>query len=152
MLAAGWNAHTLNAPGKFLISAPEHDTPRRARAFLVTDEAVAATAARFADCRPALDEVSVRRLAQRSSEQTATATLATGQDNDSHAETGQAPDAILWAVLSVAPADGITVPDLMAETGMSRPWVYQRLQELARAGHVVQVSRGRWRTATGHPQ
>ena len=27
MLAAGWHAHTLNAPGKFLISAPEHDTP-----------------------------------------------------------------------------------------------------------------------------
>ena len=27
MLAAGWHAHTLNAPGKFLVSAPEHDTP-----------------------------------------------------------------------------------------------------------------------------
>ena len=37
MLAAGWQAHKLNAPGKFLISAPEHDTPRRARAYLVTD-------------------------------------------------------------------------------------------------------------------
>ena len=34
MLSAGWQAHTLNAPGKFLISAPEHDTPRRARAYL----------------------------------------------------------------------------------------------------------------------
>ena len=30
MLTAGWNAHTLNAPGKFLISAAEHDTPPRA--------------------------------------------------------------------------------------------------------------------------
>ena len=40
MLAAGWQAHKLNAPGKFLISAPEHDTPRRARAYLLTDEAV----------------------------------------------------------------------------------------------------------------
>ena len=28
MLAAGWAAHTLNAPGKFLISTPEHTTPR----------------------------------------------------------------------------------------------------------------------------
>ncbi len=28
MLTAGWNAHTLNAPGKFLVSAAEHDTPR----------------------------------------------------------------------------------------------------------------------------
>ena len=27
MLTAGWHAHTLNAPGKFLISAAEHDTP-----------------------------------------------------------------------------------------------------------------------------
>ena len=49
MLAAGWHAHTLNAPGKFLISAPEHDIPRRARAYLLTDEAVRATAERYAD-------------------------------------------------------------------------------------------------------
>ena len=27
MLSAGWHAHTLNAPGKFLVSAPEHVTP-----------------------------------------------------------------------------------------------------------------------------
>ena len=45
MLNAGWHAHTLNAPGKFLISAPEHDTPSRARAYLLTDEAVTDTAA-----------------------------------------------------------------------------------------------------------
>ena len=38
MLKAGWNAHKLNAPGKFLVSAPEHDIPRRARAYLVTDK------------------------------------------------------------------------------------------------------------------
>ena len=45
MLAAGWAAHTLNAPGKFLISTPEHTTPRRARAYRVDDQAVAAIAA-----------------------------------------------------------------------------------------------------------
>ena len=39
-LKAGWHAHKLNAPGKFLVSAPEHDTPRRARAYLVTDDDV----------------------------------------------------------------------------------------------------------------
>jgi hypothetical protein len=27
MLRAGWEAHKLNAPGKFLVSAPEHDSP-----------------------------------------------------------------------------------------------------------------------------
>ena len=52
MLAAGWHAHTLNAPGKFLISAPEHDTPRRARAYLLTDEAVTETASRHAAAAP----------------------------------------------------------------------------------------------------
>jgi DNA-binding transcriptional regulator GbsR (MarR family) len=55
------------------------------------------------------------------------------------------PEAILWAALSLAPDDGVTVPDLMTATGMSRPWIYQRLRELAERGHVIQVSRGRWR-------
>ena len=58
MLAAGWHAHMLNAPGKFLISAPEHDTPRRARAYLLTDETVSATAAVHAAFRPRLDDES----------------------------------------------------------------------------------------------
>ena len=48
MLAAGWHAHTLNAPGKFLVSAPEHTTPKRARAYLVTDDDVARIVARYA--------------------------------------------------------------------------------------------------------
>ena len=64
MAAAGWDAHKLNAPGKFLISATEHDTPRRARAYLLTDDDVAGTAARHAPCRPPLDEVSRAALAQ----------------------------------------------------------------------------------------
>ena len=52
MLSAGWQAHRLNAPGKFLISAPEHDTPRRARAYLLTDQAVTETASQHADLPP----------------------------------------------------------------------------------------------------
>ena len=55
------------------------------------------------------------------------------------------PEVILWAALSLAPDEGTTVPDLMATTGMSRPWIYFRLRELAEQGHVIQVSRGRWR-------
>ncbi len=58
-----------------------------------------------------------------------------------------APEAILWAILSIAPPDGITVPELMDQTGMSRPWVYQRLADMARRRHVTQVSRGRWRAS-----
>ena len=58
MLSAGWNAHALNAPGKFLVSAPEHTTPKRARGYLVTDQAVNDTATRYADNRPVLDDES----------------------------------------------------------------------------------------------
>ena len=58
MLAAGWSAHTLNAPGKFLVSAPEHTTPRRARAYLVTDGDVARMVTHYAPRRPRLDDVS----------------------------------------------------------------------------------------------
>jgi len=60
MLNAGWQAHTLNAPGKFLIAAAEHDTPKRARAYLLTDQVVEAAANYYADFRPPLDEVSQR--------------------------------------------------------------------------------------------
>jgi hypothetical protein len=59
-----------------------------------------------------------------------------GEDPD------DAPEAILWAALVIASPEGTTVPDLMAETGMSRPWVYLRLRELADQGKVTQVSRG----------
>jgi hypothetical protein len=58
MLKAGWNAHQLNAPGKFLVSAPEHDIPRRARAYLVTDEMVAETSARHSLIPRGLDNIS----------------------------------------------------------------------------------------------
>src|SRR5271165_3757098 len=62
MLRAGWDAHNLNAPGKFLISAPEHDTPKRARAYLLTDQVVADTGARYANNRPELDAESQRSI------------------------------------------------------------------------------------------
>ena len=59
-------AHTLNAPGKFLVSAPEHTTPKRARAYLVTDDDVARTIARYGGHRPQLDERVARRAPPRS--------------------------------------------------------------------------------------
>ena len=71
MLTSGWHAHTLNAPGKFLISAPEHDTPRRARAYLATDQAVTIAAQRHASIRPALDDISQNALIRPSAGQPA---------------------------------------------------------------------------------
>jgi S-DNA-T family DNA segregation ATPase FtsK/SpoIIIE len=146
MLAAGWHAHKLNAPGKFLIAAAEHDTPKRARAYLITDQAVEATADHYADIRPALDEVSRRAVEElHSSERTVVS-----PDSDAMTADGAAagPDAMLWVALVLAPKEGVAVPDLMTATGMSRPWIYLRLRELAEQDHVTQVTRGRWRAVT----
>jgi hypothetical protein len=152
MLAAGWHAHTLNAPGKFLISAPEHDTPRRARAYLVTDEVVTATAARHTSLRPALDQVSQQAITERA--QTRPDEPVPMASPRHEASGGNAPDgdrdtpeAIIWAALSLAPEEGISVPALMTATGMGRRWVYYRLRELANAGRAIQTQRGNWRSA-----
>ena len=153
MLAAGWHAHTLNAPGKFLISAPEHDTPRRARCYLVTDDAVADAAAVHAPYRPSLDAVSLAAISQRTrTPPDESAPFGVPVDAASTGEVvvgdRDAPGVTLWTALSLAPPQGTTVPELMAATGMSRPWVYQRLAELARSSQVVQESRGRWRAGS----
>ncbi|WP_300614410.1 hypothetical protein [Trebonia sp.] len=142
MLAAGWHAHTLNAPGKFLIAAAEHDTPKRARAYLVTDQAVEATANHYADFRPRLDAVS-----QRAAEENLypDRTVVSPDADTMSTDVADAPDAMLWVALVLAPEEGTTVPDLMTATGMSRPWIYLRLRDLAGQGRVIQVSHGRWR-------
>jgi FtsK/SpoIIIE family len=147
MLAAGWLAHTLNAPGKFLIAAAEHDTPKRARAYLLTDQVVEAAASYYAVLRPPLDPASLQAVDQDIHLERTVVPPET--DTATVDGVADAPDILLWAALISAPPEGTTVPDLMATTGMSRPWIYIRLRELAEQGHVLQVSRGRWRAATG---
>jgi S-DNA-T family DNA segregation ATPase FtsK/SpoIIIE len=135
-VAAGWHAHTLTQPGTFLLSAPEHATPRRARAYLITDDQVTAHAARHA--RPGA--------------------LLTASETPQSAETGQGgsdasagPEEALWAALKAAGPDGAAVADLMAATGMTRPTLYRHLQARAALGQVVRSARGRWRAATPGP-
>ena len=148
MLRAGWDAHTLNAPGKFLVSAPGHDRPQRARAYLLTDQVVTETAARYAAHRPPLDAESQRAIL-------AAANTRPVQDEEP-AEDGDSPEGrpptmaeqALWMALCRAPLEGIAVSDLISATGMTRSTIYRHLRELARSGHVVQVSRGRWRDQT----
>ena len=144
MLSAGWNAHRLNAPGKFLISAPEHDIPRRARAYLVTDEAVAYTAVRHAQIPRQLDEIS----------RAATVMTYTGEvrtvpaDTEEISEQRLDANSILWEALTSAPPEGIPVSELIAITRMSRRWVFWRLRQLAERGEAVQTVRGHWRAAS----
>ncbi len=143
MLTAGWHAHTLNAPGKFLVSAPEHETPRRARAYLATDHAVAETASEHAPLRPDLDHVSLRALEERAKRHSDRTGSELSQGRGQDAESG--PDALLWTALCLAPEQGVPVADLVAATGMSHRWVNYRLRALADVGRAVQIKRGIWR-------
>ena len=52
-LNSGWHAHKLTQPGEFLISDPEHATPERNRAYLITDDSGTARGPMRADAAPA---------------------------------------------------------------------------------------------------
>jgi FtsK/SpoIIIE family len=150
MLTAGWHAHTLNSPGKFLISAPEHDTPRRARAYLLSDEMVAATAAQHAPTRPCLDDISAQAATGRAWDDARQLSAApplghAPEDSRDPVDNRDVPEVMLWAALAVAPAEGVSVAELMSETSMGRRWVYYRLRALADAGLIRQTGPGRWR-------
>jgi AraC-like DNA-binding protein len=142
MLSAGWNAHRLNAPGKFLISAPEHDIPKRARAYLVTDQAVSETSARHAGLRPGLDEISRNAILTGNQRLPESGNLP-GAERD----TARSQDA-LWLALCAAPDEGWDIGDLINFTGMSRATIYRHLREHISQGRVIQVARGRWRART----
>jgi DNA segregation ATPase FtsK/SpoIIIE, S-DNA-T family len=149
MLAAGWHAHTLDSPGKFLLSTPDHHTPHRARAYLLTDHDVSAIAARNHPNRPPLDPLSQHATHHHNTTRPAppiVAPLRTAGDEQSARHDN--PTIALWIALRRAPGHGLSVRELMATTGMSRSWVYYRLHEHANTGRAVQVSRGRWVAAS----
>ncbi|WP_236029007.1 FtsK/SpoIIIE domain-containing protein [Paractinoplanes lichenicola] len=133
ILAAGWHAHTLDAPGKFYVLADGHNQPRRARAYLVTDDHVRDTAVRYADQRPELDPLS--QAAIDGPRRALEPPRVTSADLES----------ALLSALDEAPDDGLAIPELIKATGMSRTWVYDRLHALATNGRARQVTRGRWR-------
>lgn len=145
MLKAGWHAHRLDAPGKFLISAPEHDVPRRARTYLLDDGGVQRAAERHAPNRPQLDAISAAALESHEALKTS---QGAARPSPRHARSSAPQDAdiTLIAALDTAPDAGASVGDLIAITGMSRPTLYRRLGHLEREGRVRQVSRGFWRS------
>lgn len=134
-LNAGWDAHALTLPGTFLLSDPEHTTPMRARAYLITDAQAATHAARYAVMPGAGD-----------AEPPPGGAGAAGpgvEPADS--------DAALWEALRRAGPAGITPKALALATGRGRTWIHERLREHASAGRVVQVHYGRWRIAGPPP-
>jgi S-DNA-T family DNA segregation ATPase FtsK/SpoIIIE len=154
MLNAGWHAHTLNAPGKFLVSAPEHATPKRARAYLVTDDDVARVTAYYGPRRPQLDDVSraALNLGPANAEPVPwyMKNAPRVADEPEHApdSDGSLPlEEVLWGALRDAPEDGADLAELMRMTGMGRSTIYRYLAQLADQGRAEQVGWGRWRAA-----
>ncbi len=149
MLRAGWDAHNLNAPGKFLISAPGHDRPKRARAYLLTDQVVAETAAHYAPYRPRLDETS-RRAIESASRPNAPSWNHKRAEADlpetSNAQ--ETTDNTLWLALCHAPEEGTGISELMRITGWKRTKLYRHLRQYAETDRAMQVSRGHWRART----
>ncbi|WP_243712500.1 FtsK/SpoIIIE domain-containing protein [Actinomadura sp. 6K520] len=141
MLNAGWHAHTLNAPGKFLLSAPEHDTPRRGRAYLLSDAIVAETTERHAPMRPTLDEVSQCALDEARMAPVDEPTVPVTPSRDDPAENA------LRKALDGAPDEGLPIAHLMMLTQLSRPTLYRRLAHAVKSGHAVQVGRGRYKSS-----
>jgi hypothetical protein len=149
MLRAGWAAHNLNAPGKFLVSAPGHDRPKRARAYLLSDEVVAATAAHYAHHRPRLDEVSRRAIDSPSRPHAPSGDSGPVPANSpATADAPETTDDALWLALCAAPEEGTDVGELMRITGWKRTKLYRHLREHTEAGRAIRVSGGRWRART----
>ncbi|MGH3795557.1 MAG: hypothetical protein ACRDSP_11770, partial [Pseudonocardiaceae bacterium] len=133
------HAHTLTQPGTFLITAPEHNTPHRARAYLITDHQVT-------------DHVTTHRPA------TAPHPAQDPSGGPQTAESGpvgvsdpDTPETALWAALRRAGPDGAPIAELMSACGRGRSWVYYRLRDHARSGRAVRTGRGAWRAVTPPP-
>ncbi|MEV6526620.1 cell division protein FtsK [Longispora sp. NPDC051575] len=136
MVKAGWHPHTLDGAGKFLVSSPEHNTPKRARAAIFTDNDVATSVRNNANERPTIivdtdngkEEYPRFIPSQRPSP-----------------ENVRDPETVLWAMLAAAPPIGVSVGDLMEITNKGRTWVYDRLNEHVKAGKAERTARGFWR-------
>jgi DNA segregation ATPase FtsK/SpoIIIE, S-DNA-T family len=143
--------HALaNALGKFLVSAPGHDSPKRARAYLLTDDVVTETAAHYASHRPELDTESRRAILASANPRPVQEDNPADDDSDSPEAAGTsatAEDALRLA-LCLAPEEGTAIGELMRITGMKRTKLYRHLREHAEAARAVQVSRGHWRART----
>ncbi len=144
-LSQGWRPDRLAGPGYFLVLVPgQHEQPRPARAYWLTDAAVSSAAARYAADRPDLDSASAE-AAEKPSGLLQTAHEPAGE---SRMVTGAEADEALLALLASAPHGGLTVSELAQRIGRRRTWVYDRLSAHARAGRAARVGPGRWRAGS----
>ncbi len=145
MVSSGWHVYKLSQAGEFLISSPDHTLPERNRAYLLTD---ARRDYHASQCAPARHRLTVTQ--SDTLQQTPERPQATEQ-TPANADNPRRPETALWDALVDAGPDGVSIAELEAICGLTRRWVYYRLQEHAKAGRAVQVRRGYWRaTRAGH--
>jgi S-DNA-T family DNA segregation ATPase FtsK/SpoIIIE len=145
-LGAGWRPDRLSGPGYFLVLLPsQHETPRPARAYWLTDEAVRAAAGHAGAKRPALDPAS----ASAASGSQPPSTALDMASMETPAPRSDDPDVALLAALRSAPRGGLSAPQLAARIGRSRSWTFDRLRFQAKAGRAVRLRRGRWAARRG---
>jgi S-DNA-T family DNA segregation ATPase FtsK/SpoIIIE len=137
-LNSGWHAHRLTRPGEFLISSPENGTPERNRAYLLDDEHRDRHATRYAHRHPALPAAAPETPRTAPEQPHA-------PDGNTRPADGRRPETALWDALVDAAPEGVSIGELEAACGLTRRWVYYRLQEHAAAHRAIQVRRGYWR-------
>jgi S-DNA-T family DNA segregation ATPase FtsK/SpoIIIE len=153
-LSAGWRAERLGLPGACLVLVPgQHELPRPARVYWITDEAVSAAAGRNGVAPPSLDSASAQAASKPPESSEAVPSPPDGADVDLIRSVAAAmvedPDQAFLAALKHAPAEGLSADQLAAVTGRSRAWVYSRLSLHQAAGRAVRLGRGRWRAQDG---
>ncbi|QNE18386.1 cell division protein FtsK [Kribbella qitaiheensis] len=144
-LSAGWDTTSFDGAGKFLVSGPGMNTPRRGRAFLITDADVTHTAATYARTGSVADTAGAGTSESRSDGRSG------GRETTGAPLGVSGPEMALWAALRDAPREGVTLAVLQAATGKGRPWIYRRLKAGQADGTVTNPDYGRWK-ATTRPQ
>ena len=102
-----------------MISAPGHDRPKRARAYLLTDQAVTETAARYANSRPSLDSESQHAIpAANGLRDSAAGNIQPPEVRRSAGDRSgpSSADEALWLALCLAPDDRTDVGELLRLT------------------------------------
>jgi hypothetical protein len=90
-----------------ICAAPGHDRPKRARAYLLSDEVVAATAAHYSHNRPRLDDVSRQAIYSASRPHAPSPDSGPAQANSpATGDAAETTDDALWSALCAAPQEG----------------------------------------------
>lgn len=156
-LSAGWRAERLGLPGSCLVLVPgQHELPRPARVYWLSDEAVSLAAARYGVHRPSLDVTSAEVVKKALEGRQEVRRPKPARDDqapemDAHRAADQAAvagdlDEVLLTALREAPHEGLSADDLARSIGRKRTWVYERLRLHQAAGRVEKLAPGRWRS------